>query len=82
MFRSQLFDHLQGAVFPAYCCYYFSAFLRRLFGMWLYVVDVCACLDALVCGMFGCELFTSKHTTDKYIRHARTHIDNIQPHTK
>jgi hypothetical protein len=24
----------------------------------------------------------TKHPTDKYIRHACTHIDNIQPHTK
>ena len=31
-----------------------------LFGMWLYVVYVCACLDVLVCGMFGCE-FTRVH---------------------
>ena len=44
MFRSQLFDHLQGVVFRAQCCYCFSVCLRRLFGMWLYVVYVCACL--------------------------------------
>jgi len=28
MFRSLLFDHPQGAVFRASCCYYFSACLR------------------------------------------------------
>jgi len=25
---------------------------------------------------------TTKHPTNKYIRHAHTHTDNIQPHTK
>jgi hypothetical protein len=47
MFRSQLFDHLQGVVFRAYCCYYlpclFSSFI------W-YVVYVCACLMYLSVG--------------------------------
>jgi len=41
MFRSQLFDHLQGVVFRASAITTFSACLRRLFGMWLYVVCVC-----------------------------------------
>ena len=41
MLRSQLFDHLQGVVFRAYCCYYLLCFFASsscLFGMWLYVV--------------------------------------------
>jgi hypothetical protein len=54
MFRSQLFDHLQGAVFRAKCCYYFSACLRRQV---VYLVCgcvlsmcVCACLMYLCVG--------------------------------
>jgi len=48
----------------------FSACLPRLFGMWLYVVYVCACLMYL---SVGCLVaFTTKHPTDKYIRHAHT----------
>ena len=40
-------------------------------GLWTYL---CVCApDVLVCGMFGCELFTTKHPTDKYIRHTHTH---------
>jgi len=39
MFRSQLFDHLQGAVFRDLCCYYFSACLRRQV-----VCLVCGCM--------------------------------------
>jgi len=38
MFRSQLFDHLQGVVLRDSAITNFSACLRRLFGMWLYVV--------------------------------------------
>jgi hypothetical protein len=38
MFRSQLFDHLQGVVLRASAITTFSACLRRLFGTWLYVV--------------------------------------------
>jgi len=38
MFRSQLFDHLQGVVLRASAITTFSASLRHLFGMWLYVV--------------------------------------------
>jgi len=37
-----------------------------LFGMWLYVVYMCACLMYL----------------SVQVHQARTHIDNIQPHTK
>ena len=71
MFRSQLFDHLQGVVFRASAITTFSACLRRLFGMWLYVVYVCACLMYLSVGCLV-VVFTTKHPTDKYIRHAHT----------
>jgi hypothetical protein len=72
MFRSQLFDHPQGVVFRAYCCYYFSACLPRQVIWYVAVCCLCVCLpDVLVCEMFGCEL-TTKHPTDKYIRHAHT----------
>ena len=63
MFRSQLFDHLQGVVFLAQCCYYILCLFASsscLFGMWLYVVYVCVCVpDVLVCGMFGCGYYFS-----------------------
>ena len=37
------------------------------------MLSMCVCVpDVLVCGMFGCEQFTTKHRTDKYIRHAHT----------
>jgi hypothetical protein len=39
MLQSQLFDHLQGAVFRALCCYYLSACLRRQV-----VYLVCGCM--------------------------------------
>jgi hypothetical protein len=39
MFRSQLFDHLHGAVFRAWCCYYFCVCLRRQV-----VYLVCGCM--------------------------------------
>jgi hypothetical protein len=46
--------------------------------MWLYVV--CVCVPHLpVCGMFGCE--TTKHPTDKYIRHTHTHTHTHRQHT-
>ena len=52
MFRSQLFDHLQGAVFRAQCCYYFSACLRRqvvyLVCGCMLSMCVCACLMYLI----------------------------------
>jgi len=48
MFRSQLFDHLQGVVFRAWCCYY----LLCLFASFIW--------------------YTTKHPTDKYIKHAHT----------
>jgi len=53
MFRSQLFDHLQGAVFPCLVlllllCLFASS--SCLFGMWLRVVYVCVC----VCVWFTC----------------------------
>ena len=71
MFRSQLFDHLQGVVLRASAITTFSACLRRLFGMWLYVVYVCACLIYLSVGCLVVNT-TTKHPTDKYIRHSHT----------
>jgi hypothetical protein len=54
----------------------------KLFIWYAAVCCLCVCVpDIPVCGMFGCEL-TTKHPTDRYIRQARTHIDNTQPHTK
>jgi len=45
----------------------------KLFIWYVTVCCLCVCVpDVLVCGMFGCEL-TTKHPTDKYIRHAHTH---------
>ena len=48
MFRSQLFDHLQGVALRASAITTFSACLPRLFGMWLYlsmcVRALCTCL--------------------------------------
>jgi hypothetical protein len=58
-----------------------SACLRRqvvYFGMWLYVVYVCACLMYL---SVGC-LVVHNQTSHRQVHHSRTHIDNIQPHTK
>jgi len=71
MFRSQLFDHRQGVVLRASAITTFSACLRRLFGMWLYVVYVCACLMYLSVGCLVVNS-TTKHPTDRYIRHAHT----------
>ena len=53
MFRSQLFDHLQGVVLRANAITTFSACLRHF--IW-YVAVCCLCVcvpDILVCGMFG-----------------------------
>jgi hypothetical protein len=52
-----------------------------LFGMWLYVVYVCACLNYLCVEYLVVN--TTKHPTHKYIRHAHTlttysHIPNKQ----
>jgi hypothetical protein len=85
MFRSQLFDHLQGSVFRANAVTTFSASLRRQVVYLVCgcnVVYVCACLMYLSVGclvvnclfsdcLINCQ-FTSKHPTDKYIRHAHT----------
>ena len=78
MFRSQLFYHPQGVVLRASAITTFSACLRRLFDMWLYVVYVCACLMYL---SMGC-LVVHNQTSHRQVHQARTHIDNIQPHTK
>ena len=45
----------------------------KLFIWYVGVCCVCVCVsDVLVCGMVRCEQFTTKHPTDKYIRHAYT----------
>jgi hypothetical protein len=64
MFRSQLFDHLKRVVFSVYFCYYLLCFFAsssRLFGMWLYVVCVYACLMYLSVVMFGCDTTKYHH---------------------
>ena len=48
-----------------------------------YVAVCCLCVcvpDILVCGMFGCE--HHNQTSHRQVHQARTHIDNIQRHTK
>jgi hypothetical protein len=60
------------------CRYYISACLLRPF-----VYPVCGCMlpicvcvcvpDVFVCGMSGCEQFTTRHFTNKYIGHTHTH---------
>ena len=65
----------------------FSACLRRQVVYLVCGCMLCMCVrvpDVLVCGMFGCELsqvhilsqFTTKHPTDKYIRHTHTHTQH------
>jgi hypothetical protein len=58
MFRSQLFDHLQGASFVLSAVT--TALLVcvvKLFIWYVAVCCLCVCVpDVLVCGMFGCEL--------------------------
>jgi hypothetical protein len=56
----------------------FSACLRRqvVYLVCGSILSMCVCVrEVLVCGMFGCEL-TTKHPTEKYIRHAQTHRQN------
>jgi len=68
MFRSQLFDHLQGVILHASAITTFSGCLRHF--IW-YVAVCCLCVcvpDVLVCGMFGTS---GMHTRRQ-----------IQPHTK
>jgi len=56
----------------------------KLFIWYVAVCCLCVCVpDVLVCGMFGCELFTAHNqTSHRQVHQVRTHIDNIQPHTK
>jgi len=68
MFRSQLFDHLQGVVLRASAITTFSACLRHFIWYVAVFVYVCACL-----------MYQTSH---RQVHQARTHIDNIQPHTK
>ena len=95
MFRLQLLDHLQGVVLRASAITTFSACLR-LFIWYVAVCCLCVCVpDVPVCGMFGCEVHNQtshrqvhqasqlhNQTSHRQVRQARTHIDNIQPHTK
>jgi len=70
MFRSQLFDHLQGVVFRAYCCYYLLCLFASssfLFGMWLYVVYVYTCLMYLSVGCLVVN-FTFKFEHTLYVK--------------
>jgi hypothetical protein len=80
MFRSQLFDHLQGG--PSFVLSdvtTFSAYLRRQVVYLVCgcnVVYVCACVpDVLVCGMFGYE---HNQTSHRQVHQAHTH----RQHTK
>ena len=79
MFRSQLFDYLQGPSFmlSAVTTSLFAS-SSCLFGMWLYVVYVCACL---MCLSVGC-LVVNNQISHRQVHQARTHIDNLQPRTK
>ena len=81
MYWSQLFDHLQGSSFVLSAITTFSACLRRLFGMWLCVVYVCACLIYLSVGclVVNCSQPNIPQTSTSS---THTHINNIQPHTK
>ena len=63
MFRSLLFDHLQGAIFRAQCCYCFSACLRCqvVYLVCGCILSMCVMPDVLVC-------------THKYISHSHTQV--------
>ena len=81
-FQSQLFDHLQGAIFRAQCCYYFSACLRQV----VYLVcgcmlSMCVCVpDVLICEMFGCEQpnIPQTSTSGTHTQTTYSHIPNKQ----
>jgi len=88
MFRSQLFDHLRGVVFRAECCYYLLCLFASsscLFGMWLYVVYVCACLMYLSVGCLVAQpniSQTSTSGTHKHRQHTATYqINNLTTQT-
>jgi len=57
MFRSQLFDHLQGVVFRASAVTTsLLVCVVKLFIWYVAVCCLCVCVpDVLVCGMFGCD---------------------------
>ena len=44
MFQSQLFDHLQGVVFRAYCCYYLLCLFASF--VWYVAVMLSMCVRA------------------------------------
>ena len=81
MFRSQLFDHPQGTVFRAQCCYYLLCLFASsscLFGMWLYVVYVCSCLMYLSVGVVSQPNIpqTSTSGTHTHRQHTATYQIN------
>ena len=77
MFRSQLFDHLQGAVLRALVlllllCLFASS--SCLFGMWLYVVYVCACLMYL---SVGCLVVSEPSIPQTSTSGTHTHTSDV-----
>ena len=61
MFRSQLFDHLQGGRLSCLVLLLPSLLICvvKLFIWYVAVCCLCVCVpDVLVCGMFGCDLVT------------------------
>jgi len=94
MFRSFLFDHLQGAICRALCCYYnvfrYFAFVEYLLGMWPYVcityLCVCVCLvllsveDLFVnCSQTDLPLTRAPSTqTNRWYTHTATYQVNTQ----
>jgi len=78
MFRSQLFDHLLSCLVLLLLLCLFASFI------WYVAVMLSMCVRAWMHLSVGCLVVNCSqptHPTDKYIQ-ARTHIDNIQPHTK
>ena len=71
MFRSQLFDHLQGVVLRASAITTFSACWRR-FIWYVAVCCLCVCLpDVPVCGMFGSQPNKYKAKSASSYKHTR-----------
>jgi len=63
MFRSQLFDHLQGVVFMLSAVTIFSACLRRQVVYLVYGCMLSMCVHALCTCLWDVWLFTTKHPT-------------------
>jgi hypothetical protein len=81
MFRSLLYDHPQGSSFVLSALPLLRLFdsSRCLFGMWLYVVYVCVCARRTC--LWDVWSFTTRHPTDRYVGHARTHTHTHRQHT-